>query len=122
VIDPRPSPWIDPGPMAITIWRPSRRHVPRSPHVAVLGNGLPRSELVEILISDDFGCDIARRDRSLVTTLPRQRPALEFVDRRKREKFVIPQISAVETERLTGGDSIGRAFTVRFAFAGAHRD
>jgi hypothetical protein len=78
--------------------------------------------LIEILVADDFGRDIARGDRALVAALPRQRPALEAFRRTQRERFVVAEIGAVEAKGLAGGDSISGAFAVSFAFATSHGD
>src|SRR5437773_8512000 len=117
IVDPGPSPWVDPCPMTVAIRRPSRRDPARNPHVAVIGDGLPRSELVEVLVADNFRRDITSGDRPLVATLPRERPSFEPFRRIQRELFVIAKISAVETKHLARGDPIRGDFAVRFALA-----
>src|SRR5439155_17785408 len=122
IVDPCPSPRIDPCPMAVAIRRPTRRNPPRNPHVAVIGHCLPCSELVEILVADDFRRNVTGSDRPLVAALPRQCPTLESFRGAQREVFVIAQIGAVKAERLPCGDPISGALAVRFAFAIAHGD
>src|SRR2546423_10012430 len=122
VVDPCPSPRVDPRPMTVAIRCPSRGYLARNPHVAVIGDGLPCSELVEALVADDFRRNVTSGDRPLVATLPRERPPLEPFRRTQREVFVIAKISAVETKHLARGDPIRGAFAVRLALAASHRN
>jgi hypothetical protein len=78
--------------------------------------------LIEILVADDPGRDVARGDRALVTILSSESPALESVRRWRRQPLVIAKVGAIKPKRFTCGNPIGRAFTVRVAFAIAHHD
>ncbi len=58
VIDPSPSPGIDPRPMSIMVGCPARINA-RVPHIAVLRVGLPIAVVIEILGADNIGRDVA---------------------------------------------------------------
>ena len=65
IIHPRPSPRIDPRPMAFAIRRPTARHLLWKPYVPVTLHGAPRPVAVEILVADDFRRHVTHRHHAI---------------------------------------------------------
>ena len=80
VVDPGPAPAADPRPAAEPIRCPTHGDRRREPHRAVLGNGLPFAELVEVGVAHHLPRHVARAAAALVVAIAVGAPRVETVD------------------------------------------
>ena len=78
VIDPSPSPRIDPGPVALVIRRPARCY-PGKPDVPIARIRPPVTVVIQIFKPDDIRRAILRRARILIAALTRVAPIVKVI-------------------------------------------
>ena len=122
VVDPGPAPGVDPGPVAVAVRHPARRHPARYPYVAVARLGPPDAIAVEVLVADHFGRDIARGGRAFQHPVAACGPAVQVVQVRRLHQLVVAQAGASEAVGLARVDQIGCALAIGLALALAHDD
>jgi len=61
VFNPGPSPWGDPDPVTVAIWRPTGINAARNPHVPVFRNIAPGAVFVEVFRTNYVRRDVAGR-------------------------------------------------------------
>jgi len=121
VIDPGPTPRVDPGPMAVSVRCPAGRHARGVPDVAVGRIGAPRAVRIEVLIADDVRRYVTGGDRRVVSAVAIGRPAIEFVDANVG-KLVVAQSGPGKAIWLARINDICGAFAVGLALASAYDD
>src|SRR5208283_3815833 len=79
VVDPGPSPGIDPGPMADVIGRPTNFNPIGEPDVAVSGIVAPIAVFIEIVEAHYIGREILCRPRVIVAVIAGFDPGIKLV-------------------------------------------
>src|SRR5665213_2318891 len=80
IVDPAPTPWRHPDPVAGAVWCPIRGHLRWKPHVTVARVRLPLSVVIQVFIADHITRDISR-DRLFIgpARLALLAPAIEII-------------------------------------------
>ena len=74
VVDPGPAPGTHDHPVAVAVWRPTRRHGGRVPHLPVLGIRLPAAVAVEVFSAGHLGRDVLGHRDPIVLAVGTRRP------------------------------------------------
>src|SRR5262249_20630047 len=104
IVDPGPSPWILPNPLAVAIRSPSCRHVVRHPNVAVLIAMLPVSVLVEVFVADHVRRNVTCGRGVIKFLIPRTRPLVERIWRGRGMNVICRERSLAEPRLLIFAD------------------
>src|SRR6185295_2661884 len=102
IVDPGPSPWLDPAPVTVAVWRPIDRDCARRPDPAVIGFLPPGSVLVEIFVAGHLARDIVRGHRLLLARVAPFAPALELVYTDRGSDFFVQRLLAANAGGLPG--------------------
>src|SRR6185312_1688626 len=120
VIYPGPAPRLNPGPMSGLIGRPAGRDLPRIPDVAITRRGGPTAVLIQILVADYIGRNIARRHEAILVAVAGFRPLIELV-RAGRGRDLIGDLPVARYIRLLAGiHAEGLPAAGYFSLARAH--
>src|SRR5713226_5709134 len=79
VVNPSPTPRIDPPPITVAVGSPTRRHSGGVPHVAVFWLVAPRAVVIEIVITGHVARHIVTRNRAIFFQVALFRPTIQSV-------------------------------------------
>ena len=122
VVHPGPAPRLLPDPLAIAIRRPVRADPVRKPDVAVVRHRAPVAIAIEVRVADDIVAEEAQRCRAAVAQVARAAVAVEVVQARQAEHFVVAQVVVVEAHRVASAQREAVAIAIGDTRALRHHD
>src|SRR5690349_4832379 len=100
IVNPSPSPRINPDPVSIAIRGPTYINMTRNPHIPVFSGFLPSTVFIEIFIANYIRRNISRRSGVIEPLITITRPLIKVVGRRSRVNVGIRCVGAVGKARL----------------------
>src|ERR1700737_3282847 len=101
ILNPRPSPWLDPDPMSVAVGSPASCDMRGKPHGAILRNASPLAVIVKIFVADDVAGNVTSGLGAFFAVITRTAPIVESIQ--------TSGMSHIERQRIRAGDA--RAFT-----------
>ena len=120
IVDPRPAPGVNPGPVAVAIRSPVGGHVVRRPDAAVRPVGTPSAIGIEVFVADHFRGYIACGLRIVATAVAIRRPMVQVVIAPPVQCFIVRQSGAVKPIALPRGYGIRRPFAIHLGSTTLH--
>ena len=118
IVDPTPAPRLDPGPMAVAVWRPSRIHG-GIPDWAIAGRVAPRAVAIQFLVADYAGRQIVGGLAAGLVGVAIFGPRLKPIGLRRILYVVSELIGTRELRAIAGvqGKVLAAAIDIRLAAA-----
>ncbi len=116
VIDPGPTPRLNPDPVTILIRSPTRRHGTWNPHRTVRRDFTPHAVVIEVFVADRSRRHVARRQGSVLTLIAHRAPAIETVVGRGFGRRMGHRVSIGEANLLVRVNPHSRPLTGGIAF------
>src|SRR5262249_8307626 len=105
IVDPSPTPRIDPRPVAFAIRHPAGRDS-WEPDVAILGIGTPVAVIIEVFVAHDITGAVPGRARVVIAAFASVAPAIKIVRWSDLLSFGVERASAGEDGALAGMQGI----------------
>src|SRR5262249_29421360 len=80
IINPRPAPGIDPGPVTVAIGSPIRNNSGRHPHGSISGDYAPATVTIQIFVSDHLRRYVPDRYYAALTLIANAAPIIKAIE------------------------------------------
>src|SRR5258705_7366434 len=114
IFDPRPTPRINPGPVAKTVGNPAGREASGIPGRSVLCDLFPTTVVIEVIVASDAAAYVFAGGRGRQSRVTLLAPAIEVVERGHRYGGNLYRTLAREFDGFPGLQRLGDTFRGKF--------